>query len=68
MHFAHSMLSELLYTIQWDGDTPLHVAVQGDHITCAERLLSTPGIDINIKNKVSWSVQSQTYMQMCALF
>ena len=26
------------------------------HTTCVERLLSTPGIDVNIKDKVSQSI------------
>ena len=40
---------ELLYPLQ-DGYTPLLVALRGGHTTCAERLLSTPGIDVNIGN------------------
>ena len=46
--------TELLYPLQ-GGDTPLHLATKGRHTTCAERLLSTPGIDVNIHDKVSWS-------------
>ena len=38
-----------------DGDTPLHLAAKGGHTTWVERLLSTPGIDVNIINKVSGS-------------
>ena len=39
-----------------DGNTPLHTAAWNGHTTraCVERLLSTPGIDVNIQNKVSW--------------
>ena len=33
--------------------TPLHLAARADCTTCVERLLSTPGIDVNIKNDVS---------------
>ena len=51
-----SMLTELLYPFQ-DGDTPLHLATLGGHATCVERLLSTPGIDVNIKGKVSQFIQ-----------
>ena len=46
------MLAELLYPFQ-DGHTPLHYAAEGGHTTCVERLLSTHGIDVNIKDKVS---------------
>ena len=48
---------ELLYPLQY-GDTPLHYAANRGHTTCVERLLSTPGIDVNIKdNDVSWSIE-----------
>ena len=50
------MLAELLYPLQ-GGYTPLHHAVMGGHSTCVERLLSTPGIDVNIKDEVSWSIE-----------
>ena len=43
---------ELLYPLQ-HGNTPLHLAARGGHTTCVERLLSTPGIDVNIKDRVS---------------
>ena len=49
------MLTELLYPLQY-GYTPLHLAAMGDHTTCVKRLLSTPGIDVNIKDEVSWSM------------
>ena len=45
---------ELLYPLQ-SSDTPLHYAAKGGHTTCVEHLLSTPGIDVNIKGWVSWS-------------
>ena len=45
---------ELLYPLQL-GHTPLHLAAWGGHTTCVEHLLSTPGIDVNIKDRVSWS-------------
>ena len=44
---------ELLYPLQY-GQTPLHLAARGGHTTCVEHLLSTPGIDVNIKDGVSW--------------
>ena len=47
-----TMLIELLYPLQY-GNTPLHLAAERGRTTCVERLLSTPGIDVNIKNKVS---------------
>ena len=43
------MLAELLYPLQ-DGDTPLHLAARGGHITCVEHLLATPGIDGHVDN------------------
>ena len=46
------MLAELLYPLQW-GAIPLHYAAKEGHTTCVERLLSTPGIDVNIKDGVS---------------
>ena len=48
------MLAELLYPLQ-DGSTPLLHAAGGGHTTCVERLLSTPGIGVNIQNQVSYS-------------
>ena len=50
------MLTELLYPLQC-GDTPLHVAAREGHTTCVEHLLSTPGIDVNTKDGVSWSIE-----------
>ena len=50
------MLAELFYPLQ-DGNTPLHHAAMGGHTTFVEHLLSTPGIDVNIKNRVSWSTE-----------
>ena len=55
VYFVRTILAELLYPLQ-DGNTPLHLAAKGGHTTCAEHLLSTPGIDVNIKDKVSWSM------------
>ena len=51
------MLTELLYPLQ-HGDNPLHLAARGGHTTCVERLLSIPGIDVNIKDGVSWSIEN----------
>ena len=49
------LMTELLYPLQ-GSDTPLHYAAREGHTTCVEHLLSTPGIDVNIKDKwVSWS-------------
>ena len=53
--------TELFYPLQ-GGDTPLHLATKGGHnTTCVEHLLSTPGIDVNIKNKVSLSIECCIY-------
>ena len=49
-------LAELLYLLQ-GGYTPLHLAAKGGHTSCVEHLLSTPGIDVNIQNKVSRSIK-----------
>ena len=44
----------LMYPLQL-GHTPLHLAAKGGHTTCVEHLISTPGIDVNIKDmRVSW--------------
>ena len=56
------MLTELLYPLQ-DGNTPLHLAAREGHTTCTEHLLSTPGIDVNIKNRVSWSIEMLLYIR-----
>ena len=49
-------LTELLYPLQYVRDTLLFHAAMGGHTTCVAHLLSTPGIDVNIKDEVSWSV------------
>ena len=38
------------------GETPLHLAAKRGHTTCVERLLSTPGIAVNIKDRVRLNV------------
>ena len=35
------------------GDTPLHLAASSGHADYVEHLLSTHGIDVNLKDKVS---------------
>ena len=50
------MLTELLYPLQ-GGNFPIHFAARGGDITCVKRLLCTPGTDVNIKNRVSWSFE-----------
>ena len=47
----------LLYPLQKDAIVQLHDAASEGHTGCLEHVLSTPGIDVNIKNKVSWSMQ-----------
>ena len=42
----------VLYPLQ-DGLALLYIAARGGHTTCVEHLLSTPGIDVNIKGEVS---------------
>ena len=56
VYIVPTMLTELLYTLQYGG-TPLHFAAKGGHTTCVEHLLSAPGFDVNIKNRVSWSIE-----------
>ena len=56
VYIVPTMLTELLYPLQ-GGYTPLHYAARGGHTTCVECLLSTPGIDVNIKAGVSWSIE-----------
>ena len=52
------MLADLLYPLQY-GDTPLQLAAEGGYYTwsCLERLLSTPGIDVNFKGDVSLCIE-----------
>ena len=52
VYIVPTMLTETLYPLQ-NYNTPLHLAVNGGHTTCVEHLLSTPGIDVNIKDLVS---------------
>ena len=54
--FVPTMLTELLYPLQI-GYTPLFLAAKKCDIACVEHLLSTPGIDVNIEDRVSWSIQ-----------
>ena len=49
---GNAIIFLLLYPLQ-KGYTPLHLAAEEGHTTCVERLLSTHGIDVNIKNKVN---------------
>ena len=56
VYIVPTMLTELLLYPLQHGNTPLHFAAMGGHTTCVERLLSTPGIDVNIENEVSWSM------------
>ena len=51
------MLTELLYPLQYDCCSPLHNAARQGHSACVEHLLSTPGIDANIKDKVIWTTK-----------
>ena len=47
-----TILTELLSPLKND-DTPLHIAAWCGYSACVECLLSTPGIDVNIRNAVS---------------
>ena len=47
------MLAELLYPLFQYGLAPLHYAASLGDNACVEHLLSTPGIDVNLKDKVS---------------
>ena len=59
MYIVPTMLAELLYPLQ-DGDTPLHFVAKRGHFALVERLLSTPGIGVNIKDKVSLCIECYT--------
>ena len=56
VYIVPTMLTELFTHPLQDGYTPLHYAAKGGHTTCVEHLLSTPGIDVMIQDKVSWSI------------
>ena len=56
VYIKPTMLTELLYPLQY-GYTPIHLATKEGHTACVEHLLSTPGIDVNIKGEVSWSTE-----------
>ena len=64
VYIVPNMLTELLYPLQYDGDTPLHLAAKGNkcNTTCVEHLLSTPGIDVNMNNKVSYIIIRYTLL------
>ena len=53
VYIVPTMLTELFYPLQFDY-TPLHWAAHRGHGTCMKHLLSTPGIDVNMKDVVSW--------------
>ena len=55
VYIVPTKLSKLLYPLQF-GHTPLYYAAMGGHTTIVEHLLSTPGIDVNIQEEVSWSI------------
>ena len=48
--------------------TPLHLAARADLTTCVERLLSIPGIDVNIKDEVSWCNEFYFILEYCMSF
>ena len=56
VYILPTMLTEILYPLQY-GYSPLHLAANGGHTTCVEHLVSTPGIDVNIKDMVSWCIE-----------
>ena len=67
-----STVSSMMLAELQCGNTPLHLAESGGQTTCVECLLSTPGIDVNIKNRVSWCNQffimlEHVYMYMYVL-
>ena len=54
VYIVPTMMTKVFYPLQ-DGDTPLHLAVREGHTTCVEQPLSTPGNNLNHKDKVSGS-------------
>ena len=66
MYIVPTMLTELLSALQICCTcTPLHNAAKGGHTTCVKHLLSTPGIDVNIKDKVSLGVCNDEVIMIC---
>ena len=55
-HICKCVLELVAVPIQL-GHTPLHSAAEGGYTTCVKQLLSTPGIEVNIKDWVSWSTE-----------
>ena len=55
MYIVPTILTELLYPLQYSDTSPLLLAAKRGHNTCVEHLLSAPGIDVNIKDRVSLS-------------
>ena len=56
LYIVPTMLTELLYPLQC-GNSPLHIAARKGNTTSMEHLLSTPGIEVNIKGLVSRSTE-----------
>ena len=63
MYIKPTLLNEILDPLQ-DGYTPLQFAAREGHTACVERLLSTPGIGVNIGREVSQSIES-LYTLLC---
>ena len=62
-----TMLAELLYPPFQYGIAPLHYAASLGDTACLEHLLSTPGIDVNLKDKVSLHTDSFINYLWCSL-
>ena len=66
MYIVPTMLTELLFALQIRCTcTPLHNAAKGGHSTIVKLLLSTPGIDVNIKDTVSLGVCNDQVIMIC---
>ena len=64
-YIVPTMLADILYLLQ-GSDAPLHYAAKGGHTTVVEHLISTPGIDVNVKDKVSWYID--LFLSIVGLF
>ena len=67
MYIVPTMLTELLYPLQSGRYTPLHFAAEAGYTACVERLLSTPGINVNIRAGVSWPTEYSIRYHLYAL-
>ena len=61
MLYMYISLKCKIICIFQEGASPLVLAVSGGHSTCVEHLLSAPGIDVNIKDMVSVTIEYMSF-------